>query len=161
MSFFQHTLTLTCHDNLEYFQGLQLPKIFTPPFSSCPIPLPLFHFNQLILVLKIVKMCYSSSHGSSGGFHFTISQEAKPSNLETNMQRIRALPPVITARLHNKLYCLDVWTLWSTVLQDCSSATSRTSIRQALVPNLLLTLDGKHVKEMLGAPLAAVPGQTQ
>lgn len=33
------------------------------------------------------------------------------------MQRICELPPVIMAPLHNQVYSLDVWTLWSTVLQ--------------------------------------------
>lgn len=43
----------------------------------------------------------------------------KPSHLDRDMQRICEQPPVIMVRLHNEVYSLDVWTVWSTVLEAC------------------------------------------
>lgn len=51
------------------------------------------------------------------------------------MPRICELPPVIMVQLHNEVYSLDVWTLWSTVLQACSAPPLKTDIMQKVVPS--------------------------
>lgn len=87
--------------------------------------------------------------------------EAKPSHLDTDMQRICELPPVIMVQLHNKVYSLNVWTLWSTVPKACSTTAYKPYIMQKLVRYLLPTQTERRFKGTLCAPLVDVLGQTQ
>lgn len=55
------------------------------------------------------------------------------------MQRVCELPPVIMVQLHNEVYSLDVWTLWSAVPRACSITPSKRYIMQGRVQYLLPT----------------------
>lgn len=104
-------------------------------------------------------MCYTCSHGSGSKSHLAISLGGKTLSFRhthTHMQRICELPPVIMVPLHNKVYSLDVWTLWSTVLRACSIAPSKPCIMQGRVQYLLPTQTERRFKRTLWAPLVDV-----
>lgn len=88
-------------------------------------------------------------------------REAKPSHLDTDMQRICALPPVIMVQLHNRVYSLNVWTLWSTVPKACGATAQKPDIMLNRVRYLLPTQTERRFKGTLCAPLDDVLCRTQ